>query len=160
MNNQDLHPRIEERPVHSFKGIVSQRYVLNLSPFSRPDLIFCVSLPSDPQYSRSFGKHAMESIQDVTSDVNNGAMKTPIFNTKLSGFKPVAKKNLEEELKASPAYKRPELHHPTAINPYSHLMTQMRDMGSQQPVSTQDMIANCIYYGHMYHTSLMAVKVS
>ena len=55
--------------------------------------------------------------------------------------------------------KRPEMYHPTAINPYSQFISQLKDVSSMGAISSEDMIANCIYYGHMYHTSLMAVKV-
>lgn len=54
--------------------------------------------------------------------------------------------------------RKPEMLHPTAINPYS-VMSQVKD-----PVlsfqNNENMVANCIYYGHMYNNSLMACKVS
>lgn len=56
--------------------------------------------------------------------------------------------------------KRPDMYHPTAINPYGQIMSHLHNISPNVPKAPEEMIANCIYYGHMFHSSLMAVRVS
>lgn len=72
------------------------------------------------------------------------------------------KSESQTDISLMPQYfpRRPDVYHPTAINPYAQLATQLKEPGRLGGPTPEDMIANCIYYGHMYHSSLMAVKVS
>ena len=56
--------------------------------------------------------------------------------------------------------KRNEMYHPTLLNPLNMYVPQISKDGMVWGMISEEMLSKCIYYSNMYHTTLMAAKVS
>jgi hypothetical protein len=106
------------------------------------------------------GKKRKEKASRKQKQTEENSISHEIPTMEPHSFVPNISTNQDISLLPQILTKRPEMYQPTAINPYGQFISQFTDIAPNVPKAPEEMIANCIYYGHMFHSSLMAVRVS